>query len=98
MNDKSKSRKWSLVLLVFWVSVILVSIPPLVSSWIFKMASPVIILTGTEFTSLLTLIVSGYMGFNVFQKHVETKNGKVQNSGESNVVNSNENEDDGKEA
>lgn len=93
--NKTKSRKWYLVLLVLWISVLMTVVPPLVSVWVFKSDKPTIILTGTEFVSLLTLIVSCYFGANVVQKHVEYKNGINNNLIDENIT---EDPDEGKEA
>ena len=73
--DKTKSRKWKLVLLVVLIAAIGTIIPPLISAWVFKAATPLIILTGTEFVSLITLVVSAYMGANILQKHSYNKTG-----------------------
>lgn len=73
--DKTKSRKWNLVLLVFWMSALALLAPPLLSVWVFGAKAPLVILSGTEFVSLITLAVSAYFGANVFQRHVELKNG-----------------------
>jgi hypothetical protein len=45
-------------------------LPPIISIWLFEMSSPLAILTGGHFVTLVTLIVSAYFGANVTQKHV----------------------------
>jgi hypothetical protein len=67
--NKRQSRKWDLVLLVFFTAVVAVLVPPLVSVWVFGKA-PLVVLSGTEFVSLITLIVSTYFGANVLQKNI----------------------------
>lgn len=67
---KANSRKWKLVLLILLVATIGTFIPPLLSAWVFSASSPLFILTGGNFVTLVTLIVSAYFGANVWQKHV----------------------------
>lgn len=67
---KADSRKWRLVIYILVISIIGTFAPPLLSLWLFKAASPLFILTGGEFVTLVTLIVSAYFGANVWQKHV----------------------------
>lgn len=70
---KTQSRKWKLVLLVLTIITIGTFAPPLLSAWVFGAASPLMIVSGAEFVSVVTLIVSAYFGANVLQKHVENK-------------------------
>jgi Na+-driven multidrug efflux pump len=70
---KSQSRKWKLVLLVVVLATVGTFVPPMLSAWLFKSATPLIIISGTEYVSVLTLVVSAYFGANVIQKHVEGK-------------------------
>lgn len=72
-SNKIKSRKWSLILLIFWIATLLVLAPPLLSVWVFGAKAPLIIISGTEFVSLITLAVSAYFGANVIQRHIELK-------------------------
>ena len=104
--NKRQSRKWDLVLLVFFTAVIAVMVPPLVSVWVFG-KPPLIVLSGTEFVSLITLIVSTYFGANVLQKNIthaatETKvvsdNKIVSKTTPTKIITKVEESDDGKEA
>jgi len=70
VDKKVRSRKWVLVLLVLSISTIGTFIPPLLSAWVFKAPTPLFILSGVEYVSLITLIISAYFGANVLQKHV----------------------------
>jgi hypothetical protein len=81
---KRSSRKWFLTLLIVAITSIGVFLPPVLSVWVFKMAAPLIILSGTEYVSILTLIVSAYYGANVWQKHIEAKS--VSDSANTQVV------------
>lgn len=72
-NDDTKayrSRKWILVLMVVFLATVGTFIPPIVS--VLFGVSPLVILSGTEFVSLITLIVSAYYGANVFSKRVDS--------------------------
>jgi len=65
------SKKWRLVLLVVLMASLGTIVPPILSLWLFKAATPLVIISGTEYVSLLTLIVSAYFGANVWQKQVQ---------------------------
>jgi hypothetical protein len=67
------SRKWKLVMLVVILATAGAFLPPLVSVWLLGAEKPLVILSGTEFVSLITLVVSAYFGVNVWQKHVERR-------------------------
>ena len=71
------SRKWRLVLIVILLSTLGVLIPPLISSWVFQSVRPLIIISGSEYVSLVTLVVSAYFGVNVWQKHIEGKQNEL---------------------
>lgn len=68
---KYQSRKWLLVLLVIILSTLAAFAPPLISLWIFKAKSALFLLSGTEWVSVITLVVSAYFGANVLQKKFE---------------------------
>lgn len=70
--DIDPSRKWRLVLLVTLLASIGTFIPPILSIWLFNSTTPLVIISGTEYVSLLTLIVSAYFGANVLQKKIKT--------------------------
>jgi hypothetical protein len=65
------SKKWRLVLLVVLMASLGTIVPPILSIWVFKAVTPLVIISGTEYVSLLTLIVSAYFGANVLQKQVQ---------------------------
>jgi len=67
------SRKWSLILLVVIVATIAAFLPPIISAWLLGAAKPLVILTGTEWVSIVTLSVSAYFGANVWQKYVQRR-------------------------
>ena len=104
---KSGSRKWFLVIMVFFISTLAAFVPPLVSVWIFGASTPLVILSGVEYVSIISIAISAYFGANVFQKNVEYGNGVYPNYNnigyveESNVHLQNvtiQQEDEGKEA
>lgn len=70
------SRKWMLVLLVVILATIGTFFPPILSVWLICLEKPIIILSGTEYVSILTLVVSAYFGANIWQKHIQ---GKIAN-------------------
>jgi hypothetical protein len=67
------SRKWKLVLLVVVLATVGAFLPPPISVWLLGADKPLVILSGTEWVSILTLVVSAYFGANVWQKHVERR-------------------------
>jgi hypothetical protein len=69
--NKFNSRKWKLVLLVLILATLGFLAPPLLSAWVFKAAEALVLITGTEWVSVVTLVVSAYFGANVFQKKIE---------------------------
>lgn len=70
VKDDKMSRKWKLVLLILLISTIGTFMPPVMSQWIFKDSTSLVILTGNNFITLIGLVVSAYFGFNVWQKKV----------------------------
>ena len=64
MIDKYKSRKWILVIAVTLLAVVGAFIPPIASLFLSK---PLAILTGTQFVSLISLVVGAYFGANAYQ-------------------------------
>jgi hypothetical protein len=71
LGDKTDSRKWKLILLIVWISTIGCYLPPIISVWLFDSIRPLIIISGTEYISLLTLAVASYFGANIWQKKIE---------------------------
>jgi len=65
------SRKWHLALLVVILATIGAFLPPLVSAWLFAAEKPLVLLSGTEWVSVITLVTGLYIGGNVWQKNVE---------------------------
>lgn len=70
---KTQSRKWRLALLLVMLATFGAFLPPIVSLWILKSTSPLVILSGTEWVSVVTMVVGLYIGGNVYQKHIERK-------------------------
>lgn len=66
------SRKYKLTLLIFAAATIMCLIPPLVSIFVFKLAVPgIVILSGTEWVSLMSILCGFYFGTNVWQKKID---------------------------
>jgi hypothetical protein len=70
---KYQSRKWRLVIIVMVIATLGLFVPPLLSLWVFKASKALFLITGTEWVSVITLIVAAYFGANVWQKHVERR-------------------------
>lgn len=71
MDDNHISRKWILVLIVVSLATIGTFIPPIFSLWVLKTKKPLVILSGTEWVSVITMIAAAYIGGNVWQKHIQ---------------------------
>lgn len=65
------SRKWRLVLLIVFLTTLGTFAPTMISSWLLHEATPLVILNGGHFVTLITLVVSAYFGANVYQKKIE---------------------------
>jgi Na+-driven multidrug efflux pump len=72
-GQEARSRKWLLVLIIIGISTIGTFLPPIISAWVFGEPKPLVILSGTEWVSVISLVVGAYITGNVFQKHVEAK-------------------------
>jgi len=70
---KYQSRKWQLVVVVLAIATLGLFVPPVLSLFVFKMPQAFFIITGTEWVSVVTLIVAAYFGANIWQKHVERR-------------------------
>jgi len=73
-NGITTNRKWHLILFVVIIATLGTFLPPLLSVWLFKAKMPLIILSGTEYVSLMSMICGFYFGANVAHRYVETKN------------------------
>jgi len=78
---KYQSRKWQLVMLVIILATLGAFVPPLLSAWVFKAKSALFLLSGTEWVSVITLVVSAYFGANVWQKKIEQNGGLTFSAG-----------------
>lgn len=90
------SRKWKLILLIVCLATVFSFLPPLISVWLFDAKTPLIILSGTEWVSVVTLSISAYFGANVWEKHVNNR--YLENSGLDNYEEESEEDDSNKEA
>ena len=68
------NRKWRLILFVVIIATIGLFAPPLLSVWLFKAVVPLVLISGTEYVSLITLVVSAYFGANVWARQVDGRN------------------------
>lgn len=62
------SRKYLLAILIFAVATLLCGLPPTLSIFVFKNTTPLIILTGSEWVAVVSMIGAFYFGANVTQK------------------------------
>ena len=66
LKSKLQSRKFWLVVSAFVVLTLLVAAPPLVGLWV--LGKPIVVLTGSEYISGLSVVVSAYFAANSWQK------------------------------
>ena len=77
MVKQNMSRKWFLVLLIFSIATLGTFLPPLISAWVFGASVPLVILSGTEWVSVISMVTAAYIGGNVWQKREEMRSGQV---------------------
>jgi len=70
---RGQSRKWRLALFAVLLATIGTFLPPIISLWILDASKALIILSGTEWVSVVTMVVGLYIGGNVYQKHIERR-------------------------
>ena len=67
------SRKYVLTLLIFFAGTILCGLPPALSMFVFAYKTPLIILSGSEWVTVITMLCGFYFGANVAQKKLLNK-------------------------
>jgi hypothetical protein len=70
-DTKFASRKYKLALLIFITTSLLCVLPPCISVFIFKI-TPLVILSGVEYVTILTTLMGFYFSANVYQKKIIT--------------------------
>lgn len=68
-DTRYASRKYKLALLIFIITSLLCALPPCISVFIFK-AAPLVILSGTEYVTILTTLMGIYFSANVYEKKI----------------------------
>lgn len=79
------SRKYILTLLIFVAALLLCAVPPVLSVFVFGKDVPLIILSGGEWITVMSLICGFYFSANVAQKHI-LKEKPVEATQENDVV------------
>ncbi len=72
------SRKWILVLLVLAISTLGTFVPPIVSYFCGCDLS-IQILSGGNYVTIISFVLSAYMGFNVWEKKVDSDSNTAAN-------------------
>jgi len=79
MNDtKTSSRKYKLILLIFLAATLMCAIPPMFSQFIFKTSETLIILSGTEWVTVMSMLSGFYLTSNVVQKQIIKSNNNTE--------------------
>ena len=68
-KDKD-SRKYRIVLLIFFAATLMCICPPVVSALVMKMTAPLVILSGSEWVTVMGMVGGLYFGANVWEKKV----------------------------
>lgn len=66
---KTDSRKYKLTMLILLISTLICAVPPVISALVMKV-NTLIILSGSEWVSLISIILGFYFGVNVWQKKI----------------------------
>jgi Na+-driven multidrug efflux pump len=91
--NKYQSRKWRLVMLVIILATLGCFAPPIASLFF---AGKLAIISGTEWVSIITLVVSAYFGANVLQKRIEGNNSITLSAGVNAEISTSDTEGAGK--
>ena len=70
------SRKFILTLLIFIAGTLMCAVPPVISAFVYKSITPLQVLSGSEWVTVMSMICGFYFGANVVQKHVLKPNDK----------------------
>jgi hypothetical protein len=65
-----ESKKYTLALLIFFAATIMCFVPPVVSALVLKV-TPLIVITGSEWVSVISMIGAFYFAANVVQKQIQ---------------------------
>jgi len=75
MSDtRTSSRKYKLILLIFLAATFMCVLPPVLSVFVFK-TEVLIILSGTQWVTVMSMISGFYFGANVIQKQITKADG-----------------------
>lgn len=72
-DTQRRSRKWFLILVIVCLATVGAFVPPMISAWVFGEPKPLVIISGTEWVSVISMIVAAYITGNVWQKREELK-------------------------
>jgi len=82
MNDtKTPSRKYKLILMIFFAATLMCTIPPILSVFVFKIKA-LVLLSGTQWVALMTTLVGFYYTSNVIQKKIISSNKTIDQNSE----------------
>jgi len=79
-SNRIASRKYILTILIFLVGTLLCGLPPLLSVFIYGCKTTLIILSGTEWVTVITMLCGFYFGANVVQKKLMDKPPPILNN------------------
>lgn len=69
-DTRYTSRKYKITLLIFITTSLLCILPPCLSIFLFKTATPLIVLSGAEYVTILTTLMGIYFSANVYEKKI----------------------------
>lgn len=68
--DKNSSRKYRFIIYVFLAATVMCLFPPLISVLVFKLPTPLVVLGGGEWVTVISMLGGFYFGANVIQKRL----------------------------
>lgn len=78
-SNRIASRKYILTILIFLAGTLLCGLPPLLSVFIYNCSPALVVLSGTEWVTVITMLCGFYFGANVAQKKLMDKTSKNPN-------------------
>lgn len=79
-DSRTSSRKYKLILLIFFAATLMCLLPPMLSEFVFKTSETLVILSGTEWVTVMSMISGFYFGANVLQKQITKPNNTPNNN------------------
>ena len=77
-SNRIASRKYILTILIFLAGTLLCGLPPLLSVFVYSCPTTLIVLSGAEWVTVITMLCGFYFGANVVQKKLLDKTNQAK--------------------